>query len=459
MIRNSGRRRTLAALAVLGLGGGLLAFANPAGATVVTPPDGGAVTQGTASSTGQSPVNIECAWALPDMDREWSNGMTYSTNPADDKPSVLADKPCQARDGVVQMANSSVPQIQVAPNVNDTSPTGKTGNNGLRWVELWVAADHPAGPSHINNVIFDVYHPDGTTKVNIVGSRNISCTEPAAMWPQAGANNIFGYGAANDESSGMKNECLEGYKGFYYGAFGLSKHQPYGIYTVRVTVSPDFGPAAVKEFKIEVLPVAALDIDFNKVDYTPLASNQPSFVPGDFIWDANPAKVTAKYRVPGGTVESRGNAGIGVAVAFDRMCYQLGIDTNCSDQQVKRIDQFDAGFAADPHLARINPPPITTGPFVVPYQVDYQASESGATPAAQVNLWNSDNPNHFLCPNDLGKLDLSAHPESLISGGVYTGAMYVYAKARPLCVTDQGSEYVANGYNGVTPYASGYHAV
>jgi hypothetical protein len=444
-----------AALSILGLGGGLLAFASPANATGGGDSGEGAVTSGTAGATGASPVAIECAWALPDMDREWSNGMTYSVNPADDMPGKLADQPCYIEGRVVKMKNTSVPQIQVAPNPNDTSPSGKMGDNGLRWIELWVAADHPSGPGGINNVVFDVWHPDGTKKVDVVAARNYSCTEPAAMWPQAGANNIFRFGTANDESEGMKNECIEGYKGFYYAAFGLSKHQPYGIYRVEVTVSPKFGSAATQSFNIEVLPVAALDIDFSNVDYGPLTPNEPSFVPGDFDWDGGTA--TVKFRGLGGTVQSIGNAGIGVEIAFDRMCVEGAIDSDCTTYQEKRIDKFDAGFAADPTLKRIPNPAFPSGPFVDPYQTDYQANENGAKPAPRTQLWGEGtDPDHYLCPNDLGKLDLSVHPENLISGKTYSGQVKVYSAARALCPTDKGMEYFANGYTGYTPRAVGY---
>ncbi|MCB0997400.1 MAG: hypothetical protein KDB21_20045, partial [Acidimicrobiales bacterium] len=112
----------------------------------------------------------------------------------------------------------------------------------------------------------------------------------------------------------------------------------------------------------------------------------------------------------------------------------------------KYIDTFDAAFGVP---SRGN--------------LDYRYPVAGTAAPGKYNanevVMFSDAFRHTLCPNDVGKLDLSVHPPVGLYPGDYFGSIFVWGYSNPICPTDLGSVYNANGYYHdplTAPWTTGY---
>lgn len=118
--------------------------------------------------SGSTPPSVDCTWAMPSMDKNNANAMSYydpitgnsdddaMTNPTPPSPCAIPG------DGQwpTQSANARH-MIQVRPNaLNDPSP---------RRIELWSAVSADVGLGSISSVYWKVFHPDGTFKAQIRG--------------------------------------------------------------------------------------------------------------------------------------------------------------------------------------------------------------------------------------------------------------------------------------------------
>jgi hypothetical protein len=426
------QRRTYVSLAAaFAMGAGaLVATATGAGALPGDPGDIG--TGGSYSGTGGPRPVIECSWALPDYDGNWDTGMQYGQ---DDDPTngPIGGPPCKFNDGLRPSQGPQGPvHIKVLPNIDD-KPT-------LQWIELWSAVDTP---DNITDVSWRIFHPDGSLKVQVHGYRydttQARCVGPTGMFTAAGPlptgtgqidalaiANGPGTDPTNDDDDSIRELCQQRLKGLWYGAFGLSKHQPYGIYRVEAIATGNTGTTTLN-YNIQVLPVIYLATDFATVSFNGLVigNNQ---IGGDTNWGSLPP-----------TVQSQGNEGITVEMQYDPLCLSPNDLSPANCHQSKRIDTFDGGFGTDQskvtHVfpVRINPDWPRTGA-----DTDLPVPTTGWTSFLQGN---PDDRYRTLCPNDLGKVDFSVHVPLGKATGTYVGKVRLRAVANHICDTDNGSVY------------------
>ena len=383
----------------------------------------------TGASVGSSATapHIECAWALNDANKTWADQMQYGN---DDTPTVGAGSPCVATTDGTDEATMPNPyttvMIDVKPNAHD-EPT-------QQYVELWGALD----TNNVNPAVyFDVYHPDGTQKVQIDATKYASsanpgnCVGPQGMFGAAQTTGQLTAGAV----SAITVECQTQTKQLWYGAFGISKHQPYGRYRITLTAAAAGGGAEVQTYFINVLPFSNLEKDFATVNFGAVGPNSHYETgTGNFVFDS-PANNAANNKY---SVRNTGNAGIALGVKFASMCGDYLAGGSCTD--AKRIDQFDARFGVG---------------FPVNLQSIGNVSLATAIPS---NLASTANPAPFgneaqfdatlartLCPNDVGKMEFSIWTEN-IQAGAYSAPNGIQLVSRPnaICPTDLGHVYTSN---------------
>ncbi len=321
------------------------------------------------------PPRIECKWELPDVDSA-TPGIQYGL---DDDPTLTPGYPCAlpTSGGPPTMPDQVHHMIQVRPNLEDLPEQ--------RRIQLWMAVDHPLGISAITDVFWQVYHPDGTLKLQVHGTQvppsSPACSAWGPMFDAAIRNGELTSAAVNDVNYGMVAKCLQDEKAFYYAEFPLSKEQMCGEYKIVATAVGVGGTTTSLTNYIDVLCVFAIDIDFNRVDWGNIFPGLTKWVSGDLIWDVPPDNRP--------TVKNIGNDGMAVKIQFSVMT-----GTNFG----KVIEQFDGKFGRSPStLASIDPLPANTwGDF-------------------------GTGTNQVLCANEIGKLDLSIHPPSVLPGDTYTG--------------------------------------
>jgi hypothetical protein len=431
------RRRGLLIASAMGLVASTLTVA-AAGAAA---PDESIGTGASLGGGGTAPV-IECAWALDDTDANWNSSPQMTYGALDDNPSVGGGFPCVADGVAATQIDGAQNTIQVLPNADD-NPTEK-------WVELWAAVRSTASAT---TVYFDVYHPDGSFKVQIDGTKYADssvperCLGPAGMFDKAQGDQLITQQARQN----IVLECQNQQKGLYYGAFGISKHQPYGSYRIEAHAATGGGEVVVLTYYITVLPFYQLEKDFTNVNFGPITANshwwQPT--PGDFVWDGVDNAANQKT-----TVRNTGNAGIGLSVRFSSMCLASAPDgpTGCTD--AKRIDRFDAKFGA---RQVSNMLAIGNVSYDSALTSNLQSSAKPAPPGPWYSF--GDDLARVLCPNDTGKIEFSVWTKAALPGGSYSAPNGIGLLARPLglCPTDRGAPYLANGYTGDTPSSNTHH--
>ena len=383
----------------------------------------------TGASVGSSATapHIECAWALNDANSTWADLMQYGN---DDTPTVGAGSPCVATTDGTDAATMPNPyntvMIDVKPNAHD-EPT-------QQYVELWGAIDtNNANPS----VYFDVYHPDGTQKIQIDAKKYASsinpdgCFGPAGMFGAAQTTGQLTAGAVTN----ITTECQTQTKQLWFGAFGISKHQPWGKYRITLTAAAAGGGSEVQTYYIYVLPFSNLEKDFTTVNFGAVGPNSHYETgTGNFTFDS-PANNAGNNKY---SVRNTGNAGIALGVKFASMCGDYLAGGSCTD--AKRIDQFDAKFGVGvaANLQSIGNVSLGTS---LPSLLASTANPAPLGPEAQFDASYA----RTLCPNDVGKMEFSIWTEN-IQAGSYSAAngIQLVARLNPLCATDLGSVYVAN---------------
>lgn len=458
---------------------GLLMFAYPASASAgtlghgyndPTNPTQIQVPEQATVSGGSSTPRIECGWALPDANAsggfETSNSNTsapnytgpngtdtppslsgtyafkyYTASPFDDSVQTPTDSsgnavtPCQLgytgtpNTGSATQANSDMHMTQVLPNA-DNLPAE-------RRIELWSAVDDTQGVSNIAKVYWDVYHGDGTLKVEVQGVQDSNCFGPYGtsttndpMFTAAIGTGQLSSSAVNDANNGIIALCNEGVKQLWHNAFTVSKDQPNGFYKIIETAVDKNGNSVQLTYYIDIIPFFDLAVDFNNVNYGTISANQASIVAGDVVW--NPPSDTRP------SVTNRGNSGEQIGLTWSPM-----IGTTLG----KCINNFDANlgtYGPGAQSPALNPALLQhiTGTATCP-----STSAGANSPVVWFNGTNS----QLLCPNDIAKLDLSVDPQ-LSSGAVtsdnYTGSVTVVAQGSTPgaggCPTDEGRSYTPN---------------
>jgi hypothetical protein len=412
-------------------------------------PTSAVVSTGAGGSGAGVAPNIECKWELPDVDSSVT-GIQYGPDDSSAGPTLAngstATTPCvNGPAGRPVQADGLRHMIQVNPNPHDQPEQ--------RRIETWVAIDPPTDGSGISTafdaVAWNIYHPDGTLKIEIYGTWVAGGTNSiggtivnkrdlcASVLGSSGAATGTMLGAAQSTgqvSSGAAGSLTDGVslrywctqsKQFWRSEFKLSKHQPCGEYRVVVTVKNSLGATKSLTNYFDVNCVQILELDFDSVDFGAITAGFGKIIDGNVIWERPPGGAAPPI---GPTVRNNGNSGMSVRVTFSDMCVGYNPATNSCPTGVDRISSFDACLA------------VATA---------YNSSGNGtATPAPNCkDPIASNTPTSLsdgtirttLCANRLAKLDLSIHPQSGIAAGAYTGKLTVASVAVPgICLTDLG---------------------
>jgi hypothetical protein len=411
-----------------------------------------------------TPPIIECAWALPDWGgtQSWSDGMQYGQDDSTNVPGPPA--PCKTPQyGVTsrpvqtnQPSKATAPiHINVMPN-RDDQPT-------QRYIELWMATDSidPGTVAH-----WKVFHPDGTYKVQVegtnytAGTQASKCSGPTGMFNAAVATGQIEANTVTNSTTNIHDSlqdfCKQNLKDFYYGSFGLSKHQPYGKYRIDATViKPANGGQAVLSYWIEVNELTYLAKDFNALNFgSSIQAGQVYNIGGDTSWNP-PGDNSAP------TLQSQGNVGITVEMAYTNLCLQVpstsGPVRDCGPG--KEITYYDGGLGTSIDTVEHREPI-----YSVTNEADLvQSSFIGFLPAYDTTF----GPRYrTMCPNDLAKVDFSMHTPGTLQSGTFAGKVHLKVVKSPLCPTDEEHVYgppfndpnvvLQGAWNGVTPKDTNY---
>ncbi len=389
----------------------------------------------TGASVGGS-INapkIECAWALPDANKSWT-GDTKMQYLDDDTPLVGAGSPCVATDDGTEEATMpteyNTQLIDIQPNAHDL-PT-------QAYVELWGAIDTSTAAAR---VYFDVYHPDGSQKTQIDASKFASsrtpgkCSGPRGMFGAAQSTGQLTSGAV----AAIQAECQTQTKQLYYGAFGISKHQPWGRYKIVMSAFASGTKTSTMTFYIYVLPFSNFEKDFTSVQFGEVQPDAHIETgTGNFTFDGVDTPGNQAF-----SVRNTGNAGIGLGVRFASMCLDSLPDNAVSCTDLKRIDHFDAKFGVGTTLNL-----QSIGGTLRSSVPSNLASEAKPAPFGAVAQFDN-SIKRTLCPNDVGKLEFSIYTEGIQIGSysAANGIQLVYrtlAEPSSQCPTDNGSVYPSN---------------
>ena len=371
------------------------------------------------SGTGGQPMTIECKWELPDTS-ELDLAMTYGQ---DDTPSVLADPPiCQPG---VAAVDGRRHMIGLLPNEDDDPIQ--------RQYEKWVAVES-ANVGDIVNVYWKVWEPyvaaapngpNCASPVEFPPDATLYCFKyqhhatadlgpPTLANPLGGGGTLFSYATGTcDELQAMTDmfgaavatgqmsqaevdyiidKCWQGEKAIFRVRETVSKEQSYGEYRVEASIINGAGTAFRNVNYFDVLPFIYINKDFSLVDWQTILNNSTTIVSGDLVMETEgPAYADGSGVAP--TVENTGNQEMYVWTHFNPLVLQ--------SDNTKKILHFDSRFRAQWQ-------PIS----LIQVIADQYASE-----------WYCYD-QHPLGSNQVGKLDLSVHPENA-EAGTYLGDVHV----------------------------------
>ena len=344
-------------------------------------------------------AHIECAWALPDVGDDIATGIQYGDDddPAlEPTPAFPCDVPedhcpCDPDGGKPEQADGARNLIQVLPNTHDL-PSEKA-------VQLWAAVDHPAGVAEIDDVYWKVFHADGSPKVQVHGSAVpvSACASHTAMFAAANETGQVSSAAINDPQRGMIALCQEQVKRFYSAAFTISKHQPCGEYRVETHTVSNGVEGPVKTTYIDVLCFFDLNVDFTSIDFAQVVPGSTKVVAGNTLFQLDDGRPS---------VQNRGNTGMGVGIEYAPLVQQ-------GQPLPKVITGFDACFGRSAATLQCQDP-IVADPTSSSDRFDFDASRE-----------------RTLCANEIGKLDLSVHPQAGLPNGSYAGTVSIYGFHQP----------------------------
>jgi hypothetical protein len=416
---------------------------------------------------------------LPDyyMDYAWqdpSGNWWY-----DDDPSTLPSPsfPCLVTAGGAEQTDGARNMIQVYANAGDATgpgPDGVFGTSddrplgpqpqsakypyGERIIELWVAVDPPgADLSDIQQVYWDIYHPDGTKKAQVhdrfgygqelcrngyddfLGAGEAVPFDPTSFGIKQ-ENTVmgaaFGTGQVSEEAvESIVTACAQQQKKLYQSHFTLSKHQPCGEYKVVAHAVPVIGPEDTLTNYFDVLCFIHLDLDYDTVTWTNVNTTGVGYFEGDFDMET-PTLPTAI---------NAGSGALTVVVEFFPMESQT--DLNGNPLSGKWLEDFDVSFGvSESSLTALEGP---TGPVIHTDQND---------PTAGVSTRPNNSPGTTLCSNETGKFIYSLHTNGALPGN-YAGQIKVSAvpesaddsACNNLKMNDLGTQGVWGGYHDLGP--------
>jgi hypothetical protein len=461
--------------------------ARSAGYSDPTTPSSQTVNEQATVAAGNSDPNIECAWALPDLNpiggAEWSISNPSVTNFAgapytdgivgnggatppsasganaisyglDDDPSTVpSPTPCDLgapgtapNPGGPVQAPGQHHLVQVLPNADDCGAwtTVKGLDNLLypscatpspRRIELWAAVDDTVGISSITNVWWDIYHGDGSLKFQVYGvpvvlkdppSPSDVCHGPSGMFTAAGPPPLGNGELTSSAINGTSTQ--EGMVQLCEQGLKEYWHQAFDVSKDQ----PNGEYHVVAHVTDSSGATSSLDYYIDVIPFFDLAVD--NFTANFGAYAPNTLKTLGGDLVflPGDgkeTVTNRGNSGEQIGLQF----YPLQGAT-----LHKCITNFDANLGMnDPATGNLNLQHITastTCPNNVP-------TPSGVT-------WFNARGVQLVCPNDDEKLDLSIDRPEMVPADTYQGKVIVIARSSSVfgtgnggCPTDNGSPY------------------
>jgi hypothetical protein len=333
--------------------------------------------------------------------------------------------------------------VNVLPNIDD-KPT-------QRYIELWLATD-ATDPG--TNAHFKVFHPDGSYKGQVdatnytSGNSSSRCAGPVGMFNAAKNTGQIGASTISNTTPGhdsLQDWCIQQAKDFYYGSFGLSKHQPYGDYRIEATVSkPANGGTSVLVYWIHVDDVSFLAKDFNALEFGQIQAGQLKNISGDVNWSP-PGDNSAP------TLQNQGNAGFTIEMAYLDLCLQVpstgGLQRDCGPS--KQILEYDGGLGTS--IATVEHRPAY--PETTVAHVANEADLLSVTHTGFLNPTDSGTSPRFrtLCPNDLAKVDFSLHSPNNLQAGTFAGKVDLKVVRNPICPTDLTHVYGPSSQIGTSP--------
>jgi hypothetical protein len=266
-------------------------------------PNGGGTTGGTSGGALEGAPIIKCKWEY-DLD--------VSLPPAD----PCCEDYCTSHDACPYTEG-----LQVKPILE-----------GFVTVGFYAIVTDPQGPDHVDRVYADVWHPDGEFKYQIelfpVGFDSVDYDKSQALseWEHVTTwhHDLINYGPEWDIPNeawswddDIYDELIEEKAYLYFNTAQISYCQPAGDYTVGVTAYDGLDMWCDYVFNtFWYIPTAAIDIDFDTVDYGDVVESTWAPVGGD--------KVMGTSNLP--TVKNIGNVPVELSILQDDMGF--GVTTN-----------------------------------------------------------------------------------------------------------------------------------
>jgi hypothetical protein len=367
------------------------------------------------SGAGLAPI-IECKWELPDMQSgdgtanpypdptfEYgtaANAHTHDDSPLAPTPLHPCSLPAAPATGTARMANGATGMMTITANPGDTPE--------LRRFQMWMAVDHPTGIGSIDDVYWDVFHPDGSPKTQVHGikvpteacGRLGSSTLAGTMFEAAHHTGQIAASAIDDPHRGIVAMCQEQVKAIYWGEWTISKEQPCGQYEVVAHAVSNGVQATTITNWFNVVCFISGELDFEELDWGTISPGATDVVPGDTVWDPTDSDRP--------TVRNIGNIGLEPAVRFGLMCSTTLPIRKC-------IEQFDVSFGRSPAVLQ------HIDPIFANETVDFDNERD-----------------RVLCADELGKIDFSIHPPNTLPEDVYAGDVDItFLQVRRVCPADQ----------------------
>jgi hypothetical protein len=169
--------------------------------------------------------------------------------------------------------------VQIVPNPAGPLP----GQGGDTDVYVYAVVTDPNGINDIADVFAEIYHPDGTYKLQI-HLKPVPCDQALQMFRAARAAGLIfpcNNGFTLDEMEWML-DCQKMQAQLWYGKWVYKIHQPDGLYgTVVTAVDTDGGTNSCANSVTEIISIVQLGLDFTEVDWGQIKPSVAKWVAGD----------------------------------------------------------------------------------------------------------------------------------------------------------------------------------
>lgn len=183
------------------------------------------------------------------------------------------------------------PGIQIVPNPAGPLP----GQGGKTQIDVWAVVSDPNGIADLSDVFFDIYHPDGTFKLQI-HMQPVPCEEAVELfgeaWSMGWIQPCDGCPWTLEEIAWML-DCNKLQAQLWHGVWEYEIHQMDGWYNTCVTaVDSDGGTGSCCNADTEIISIVQLGLDFSEVNWGQIKPSVPKWVAGDDIFSPGDGKPT-----------------------------------------------------------------------------------------------------------------------------------------------------------------------